>query len=108
MEYKWDRCKPNGISDTKWMREQVTRFVSRNPGAKPRIVLAWINSHTPNPWPLCNTSRLGKLMKRILLKSESGCVPVEGHCDDVLVPCHIEQVLVLSHGIARTDLDPIL
>ena len=102
MEYRWDRFKPNGISDTKWKRDQISKFLRRNPGTKPRNVLAWINSQTPNPWPLCDTNKLGKLMRRIM-KSESGDVLVQCDGEDVPGQGHIDNVLVQSHGIARTD-----
>ena len=38
-----------------------------NPTDKPKVVLRWIQAQSPNPWPSCDTNKLGKLMRRIRL-----------------------------------------
>ena len=65
MTLRWDYSKPEGLSDKSWRRQQVTKYLKAYPGCKPKDVFSWVSSHSPKPWPLCNTNNIGKIMRRI-------------------------------------------
>ena len=46
---KWDTKRSSEFSLSSWRRMQLRRFLSIYPGAKPRHLMKWIASHTPNP-----------------------------------------------------------
>lgn len=45
----WDRDKPEGMNLKSWRRNQVEKYVKAYPGCKPKDVLLWIRSQTPDP-----------------------------------------------------------
>ena len=69
----WNYRRRSGCSNMEWRRIQVKRFLSQYTEfrSKPSKVLAWINSHEPNPWNDCNRNKLCKMMKRLPLEPDS-------------------------------------
>ena len=61
----WDRLKPMDCSEQMWRRIQVGRYLESSLRAKPKEVLKWVLSHSPNPWPHVDSNAITKLVNRI-------------------------------------------
>ena len=62
---QWDSNMPSDLNVRFWRRVQLLRYVEQNSAHKPSKILAWINSHNPNPWPDCNTKKISRLINII-------------------------------------------
>ena len=64
MVFDWDYNKPIEMNAKPWRRIQLERYIAFNPDHKPRDVINWLQSQSPNPWPSCDANSLGKIMRR--------------------------------------------
>ena len=62
---QWDSNMPSDLNVRFWRRVQLRRYLEQNPVHKPSKILAWINSHNPNPWPECTTKKKSRLINII-------------------------------------------
>jgi len=49
MAYMWNRNVPDGVNEQTWRREQIANYFKLNPQCKPRDIMKWLCSQTPNP-----------------------------------------------------------
>ena len=45
---------PPNVDVHTWRRIQIQRYIDKYNCYKPKLVLDWINSQHPNPYPQCN------------------------------------------------------
>ena len=72
MTLRWDYAKPSGTSEKLWRRQQIGNFLVVCPGCKPKDVYKWVSSHSPNPWPSCNTNKVSKMLIRMRKSCDNG------------------------------------
>ena len=65
MQVNWDFSKPEDVNPKTWRRQQILKYIKINPDSQPMDVLAWMQQHTPNPWPSCDANKLGKIVRRL-------------------------------------------
>ena len=83
--------KPRDINEKTWRRLQITKFVESNSDCKPKDVLTWISSHDPHPWPLCDSNRIGTIMRNIRKSDKPR-----------------KKVLSIGHNIISFNFDPLM
>ena len=65
VDLKWNSSKLSDVSDLKWRRRQVKRYLNQNPNHKGKKVLAQIRKQQqPDPQPDANVRSLNRLIKR--------------------------------------------
>ena len=57
--------KPEQMNEKTQRRQQIEKYLEKNPEHKPKDLLDWLKSQDPNPWPTCSINGLGKIMRRI-------------------------------------------
>ena len=62
---EWDYNKPAEMNDKTWRRIQLERYIAVNPDHKPRDVIKWLQSQSPNPWPSRDANSLEKIIRRL-------------------------------------------
>lgn len=82
--FEWDMRKPFDIDDNEWRKVQLTRYIERFPSDKPKSVIAWIRSQSPNPWPNCTTKDISRIA--ISIKKSWSAAKREYHMWNHVIP----------------------
>ena len=62
---EWDTNMPPNENVHVWRRWQIKKYIEAFPEHKPRHILQWIASHSPNPWPQCTVDAISYAKTRI-------------------------------------------
>ena len=81
---EWDTRKPLGVGDNEWRKSQLTRYIERYPNDKPKAVIAWIRSQSPNPWPDCTAKEISRI--GISIKNSWASVKRDAHVWNHRIP----------------------
>ena len=57
----WNFKRPHGAQLDVWRKKQLRRYIERFPHHKPKAVIKWIKSQSPNPWPGCTAKDISRM-----------------------------------------------